>query len=224
MKTKTKRIFLGGGGDAEDSKLIDEQFVKSIDPSKPTIYVPNAMPSEGYQSCLDWFRPTMKALGIATIEMWEDLLPHRPINDISGIYIGGGDTVKLLDEIRTAGFDQYLSQVAQSGIPLYGGSAGAIVFGEDIRTAPEASHLTPGDAKGLRILVGHSIMCHYEQQDETQVRTLQKTIGMPIIAIPEKAGACIEGKTLTNYGSVPLYIFRDNEETGLDTGESLELE
>jgi len=68
------------------------------------------------------------------------------------MYIGGGDTVKLLKEVHKVSFDEYLRKIAQKGIPLYGGSAGAIILGEDIRTTPEAKHLVASKAMGIKIV------------------------------------------------------------------------
>lgn len=129
MNTATKHIFLAGGGNADESKSLDERFVKLLNLTKPLVYIPNAMRSKPYQACLQWFRSLMEPLGIAAIEMWDDLRPHRSTGEIAGVYIGGGNTVKLLREIHTAGFDDYLREVVLKGIPLYGGSAGAIILG-----------------------------------------------------------------------------------------------
>ncbi len=43
MKTKSCNIFLAGGGNAEESQLLDVQFVKMLDLAKPVVYVPNAI-------------------------------------------------------------------------------------------------------------------------------------------------------------------------------------
>jgi dipeptidase E len=144
--------------------------------------------------------------------------------EISGIYIGGGDTVKLLKEVRETHFDKYLRDVAQSGIPIYGGSAGAIILGDDIRTAPEAKHLTKSEAKGLNIIKGYSIVCHYRLIDEEAVRNLSKTFQQYIIAVSEKNGAYIAGKTLINYGTEPIHIFREDREYLINPNCTIELD
>ena len=101
-------IFLGGGGTAKESEPIDKCFVASLDPKKPLVYIPNAMKSRPYQSCLEWLSESFEPLGAHVIEMWHDLQPRRPAQDIAGIYIGGGDTAKLLHELRSSGFDRYV--------------------------------------------------------------------------------------------------------------------
>lgn len=223
MNTATNHIFLAGGGNAEESRPLDEQFVRLLDLAKPLVYIPNAMRSKPYQACLEWFRSIMGPFSVATIEMWDDLRPRRPTDEIAGVYIGGGDTAKLLREIRTAGFDSYLREVVLKGIPLYGGSAGAIILGEDIRTAPEASQLGEAEAGGLGIIKGYSIFCHYKAEDLGSVVELSTDLRKRVIAIPEKAGGYITGGTFTNYGTEPVVIIRGGKVDTVNSNCSTEL-
>lgn len=216
-------IFLAGGGNADDSKLLDEQFVAKLDLAKPLLYIPNAMHSRPYPACLQWFQSVMTPLGVHAIEMWDDLQPHRPVTDIAGIYIGGGDTRKLLKEIRDSGFDSYLREATKEGLPLYGGSAGAIILGEDIRSASEAKNLVASEAVGLKIVKGHSIVCHYDKSNEGDTKLLVAALNQRIIAIPEKAGGYLAGDVLTNYGTEPISVFRGNDILSIDPHSSLVL-
>ncbi len=211
MNTATNHIFLAGGGNAEESRPLDEQFVRLLDLAKPLVYIPNAMRSKPYHACLEWFRSVMEPLGVVAIEMWDDLRPRRSTDEIAGVYIGGGDMVKLFREIRTAGFDGYLREMALKGIPLYGGSAGAIILGEDIRTAPEANQLGETEAVGLRIINGYSIFCHYRAEDLESVMKLSDDLRKRVIAIPEKAGGYVTDGTFTKYGTEPVVIIRDGK-------------
>jgi dipeptidase E len=223
MSKAIATIFLAGGGSAEDSRLLDENFVKTLALPKPLVYIPNAMRSRSYESCLEWFRSVMEPLGVTAIEMWDDLHPHLPATEIAGIYIGGGDTTKLLTELRQSGFDNYLREVAENGTPIYGGSAGAIVLGEDIRTAIEARGLSAFQAVGLKLVSGCSIVCHYEPGKELATLDLAQMLDQPMIAIPEKAGARISRGVLTNYGTEPLVVIRANRMDSINPGETTAL-
>lgn len=223
MNTAINHIFLAGGGNAEESRPLDEQFVRLLDHAKPLVYIPNAMRSKPYQSCLEWFRSVMEPLDIVAIEMWDDLRPRRSIDEISGIYIGGGDTVKLLQEIRTSGFDGYLREMALKGMPLYGGSAGAIILGEDIRTAPEASKLGETEAAGLGIIKGYSIFCHYKTENLESVVKLSDDLRKHVIAISEKAGGYVTDEAFTNYGTEPVVIIRGGKVDTVNPNCSTEL-
>jgi len=53
---------------------------------------------------------------------------------IETIYIGGGNTFKLLKELKESGFDKELLKFIKEGKPVYGGSAGALILGKNILT------------------------------------------------------------------------------------------
>ena len=58
-------------------------------------------------------------------------LPPRDLSALAeagGLHIGGGNTFRLLDELRRAGAGAALTALA-SGMPIYGGGAGAAVLG-----------------------------------------------------------------------------------------------
>jgi dipeptidase E len=220
---ESAHVFLAGGGGAEDSKLVNEQFVNMLDLSKPLVYIPNAMRSKPYESCLEWFRSIVSPLGIVMIEMWDDLHSRYPVAGLAGVYIGGGDTLKLLKEVDEAGFEQYLRELAGNGVPLYGGSAGAIILGEDIRTASEARHHAASEAVGLKIVEGYAIVCHYKPKDEEATRRLSKMLRQRIIAIPEKAGGYVAGRTLSSYGGELTFIIREDRVDVVTPGRSIEL-
>lgn len=224
MKTATKHIFLGGGGSTVDSRPLNERFVTIIDITKPLVYIPNAKQSQLYKSCLAWFESVFSPLGVTKIEMWDNLRPrYSEVSTIAGMYIGGGDTVKLLRELRSTRFVDYLIRVITAGIPVYGGSAGAIILGEDIRTVPEAQELDAIEAKGLQVIPGYSIICHYTSDQRTEVRNLAQKLGQRIIAIPEKAGCHLYDGYLTKYGIGPVSIFREDGIALLNSNQSINI-
>ena len=110
------RVFLAGGGTPEESKLLDELFAQQIDKSKPLFYIPNAMKDERYPGCLEWFKSMIGNVGITNFEMITDLKKYaREIPACSSIYIGGGNTTKLLSEIRSSVFEKYIEKGGKNG-------------------------------------------------------------------------------------------------------------
>jgi len=152
---------------------------------------------------------------VARIEMWSDLkkAASADISLVSGLYIGGGNTVKLLSEIHNAGFDQKLREICSRGMPVYGGSAGAIILGRTILTAPES--------KGLGLVDGFSIYCHYDSKKSLQ--EFSKNLKTKIIAIPEKSGVYLTNGGLEVVGYEPVAVFNNNNRFDLQPGEIREL-
>jgi dipeptidase E len=221
MKTLPGKIFIGGGGSPEQSRSLDHEFVLQLNGAKPLIYIPNAMEQRRHRACLKWIKSVMRPFGIIRIEMWNDLRPQLSPTDIAGIYIGGGDTVKLLRELRQSGFSRFLKRALQVGVPIYGGSAGAIVFGDDIRTAPEASKCGKREARGLGLISGYSIACHFDGSRAASF-TVAAALTSSIIALPETAGAVVVGRTLRCIGD-PITLFMGRRQKMLKVGAEHQL-
>lgn len=146
------KLILAGGGDAEQTLSIDKEFANLIDKEKPMLYIPIAMDTNSipYHSCFNWINNVFNPLGIEDITMWtESELNNKSIEDLkqfSAVYIGGGNTFDLLKDIRETFFTNVLKEYFATGGIIYGGSAGAIIFGKDIRTC---SHMDSNDV-GLK--------------------------------------------------------------------------
>jgi dipeptidase E len=48
------------------------------------------------------------------------------------IWVGGGNTLYLLQEVRKSGFDKYVTNKILEGVPYVGASAGSIILGPDL--------------------------------------------------------------------------------------------
>jgi dipeptidase E len=202
-------LFLAGGGGSADSRELDQLFVKNLGPAGTFAYVPVAMASPRYPDSLSWFESVFLPLGVRRIVMWTSL-EHKTLEDLQeagGLYIGGGDTVKLLREVRDSGFADVLQAFVEQGGSVYGGSAGAILLGASIKTAPEASSLAFEAAKGLDMLHGSSVVCHYDAAMREPVRDFVAVTGRPVVALPERAGLHVrwDGRA-TSVGYEPVVV------------------
>ena len=109
-------IIAAGGGREDDSKLIDELFVSMIDIRKKTLYIPLALDNTiiSYQNCFQWFNTVFKPFGLSEIELCDDIKKAFKLNfaDFSSVYIGGGNTFKLLKLFSETGFRNVLLEFA----------------------------------------------------------------------------------------------------------------
>jgi hypothetical protein len=62
------------------------------------------------------------------------------------------------------------------------------LLGASIKTAPEASALNVAEARGLDLLHGFSVFCHYDAASREPIREFMDVTGSPVIALPERAG------------------------------------
>jgi dipeptidase E len=206
------RIILAGGGDAKDSRPLDELFAFWVGPQGRVLYLPVALRgSRSFDTCLAWITGIFAPLNITSMTMWTDLTEHRSneLESFDAVYIGGGNTFSLLAELIDSGFDRYLRMYARGGGIVYGGSAGAVVLGKNIRTV---SHMDRNDiglaeVEGLNLADDHAIYPHYEPQNDRRIEEFVQTYRQPVLAIPERSGVVIDSGRMRAVGFEPSYRF-----------------
>ncbi|MGF3104685.1 Type 1 glutamine amidotransferase-like domain-containing protein [Rossellomorea sp. DUT-2] len=220
-------LFLSGGGDKEQTEIIDKEFVRAINLNKPLLYIPIAMHEEiPYEDCYKWIHSVFNPLGITEIEMWTDL-EAKSLEDLRGfssIYIGGGNTFYLLNALRETGFGKVLKEYVDKKGIVYGGSAGAIIFGRDILTS---SHMDPNHTnlktfEGLNYLKNYSIWCHYETSNDDIIKEYLNKYGCSVIALPEETGIVMSEGIVKVIGGSSAYIFRNREKDLVKLNEEIQ--
>lgn len=221
------KLFLGGGGGKEDSIELDKKFVASLDLSKPLLYIPIAINTEKhpYSGCLEWLLDVFGPLGVKDITMWtEDDLKVKQEKDFEqfgGVYIGGGNTFKLLKELKEFGTFEILKKLAQKDIPIYGGSAGAIIFAKTIIPALSADEnsVELTDFSAFNLVKNYDMWCHYsESLDPTIKSYMDKYSLKKIIAIPENAGLYVIDNNIEIVGPANVEVFEGEDTKTIGPG------
>lgn len=217
---KKGKIILSGGGDIDVSVAIDEKYFSSLKNNSKILYIPIALnrTKVGFEACYDWFsKVTSKHSGDKDIDftmlLEEDLIPNLEVYD--SIYMGGGNTFKLLNYIKKSGFDKKIKEYIKNGGIVYGGSAGAIVLGKDIRTVEEENDDSYLYHEGLDLIEGKSIHCHYVEEMDKEIFDAIKKIKSDVIALPENSGIILdsEGKIEEKVGTI--FLFNKNNRSQL---------
>ena len=125
-------------------------------------------------------------------------LVGNTLKKFGAVYIGGGNSFKLMHELRSSGFDVKLKKYIQSGGIVYGGSAGAIILGKSIATSTDKNLIKLKDLDGLNLVNGYSVFCHYDPKDNKIISKLSKM--KKIIAIPEGSGAVVDNNHIRKIG------------------------
>ncbi len=220
------KLILGGGGSAADSLPLDQKLASWMGHGASLLYLPFALPDDHplLPGCEDWIASVFMPLGINHIVTWyaSDLLcsAHpRDLDAFDGVYIGGGNTFRLLDILRRTHLDRQLVNFAETGKPLSGGSAGTIVLGRDIGIAESF-----GDANdiGMRSTSGldlhrdargtpHLVLPHFVETWRADAERAADRAQIPIIAIAENAGLVIEDNSWAPFGSGSVTILTPRE-------------
>lgn len=204
-------IFLSGGGSEVQTRELDKIFSVFID-GKKMMYIPVALDEDivGMNACYDWICRTFQEfdyhVDIPVIDMFLDPeLIKKNIDNYDAVYIGGGDTYKLLDFIYKNNIDDYLKSFLYNGNTLYGGSAGAIILGKDIRTVLEEKTDGYSRCDGLNLLNDYSIRCHYTDKDKDIILDRNQKFGLKTIALPEESGLFIKDHNVIGVGEYHVY-------------------
>jgi dipeptidase E len=192
-------IFLAGGGGYTDSAELDKLFFENIPENGKILYLPFARNT--YDAT--WVTGLVRRFSntIQIIMPSADEISATDFNDFDAIFIGDGNTYKLLDFIITHGLDAKLKDYIKSSHgSIYGGSAGAIIMRKSIDTSNDDStgyiHTT-----GLNMLNNANIACHWPHGEES-VRNIATKTNSTIYCLPENCGMIFnnEGELLMTVG------------------------
>jgi len=224
------KLFLCGGGSNDKTIEANKVFNEIIDNSRPLLYVPLAMDpiKHPYDGCLEWIKGEMKNVDIPYIEMVEtfDDLVNKNYYDYSAIFIGGGNTFKLLKGLKDSGaFLKIRDYIEHDGV-VFGGSAGAIIFGYDINSClpMDKNDVNLEDTKGFDVLNGVSLFAHYTNNEE---KTKEYTEALQdytanheqVIALPEEDTIFINGDDIQVIGNKDYYKFKAGERINIQAQE-----
>lgn len=192
------KILLSGGGDPEEVIALDEFFAKNIDKNLPILYLPVALEAAAYPSALQWFRETYAPYGITRVEMCTDPAQALPDKSHSAVFIGGGNTFKLWQEIKASGLDIRLRPYLREGGLLYGGSAGAIICGKTIEPALhlDSNGIGLTDFSALDLLGGADVYCHYTQYDAVRLADYPRDLYL----LSERSGLLLDENGVSALG------------------------
>ncbi len=213
------KLILNGGGEGNQVKSARDLLNSLIDNSKKILYIPLAWVDSNYESCLEFMTGELSDVECAGIEMVKsgEEIVNKNLSDYACIYIGGGNTYKLLSELKTSGaFDKIRDYLINEDGIVYGGSAGAIIFGKDLDSCNTDDDNEVGliDNTGFDMLNGYSLLCHYTSRNEERtllsknyLLELSKT--KPVYAIPEEDTIYVNDNKIEFLGSRPYYEFRE---------------
>ena len=223
MNMQKTRLLLSGGGDEIVARPIDEFYVSLLPTNAKVLYIPVAWKTGNFEECLKWYKMTYGALGLNNAEMRTDLEGKQLQNltSFDTIYIGGGNTFLLLHYLKETGFLKLLRQYIQSGKLVFGGSAGAIILGKDIRTAgfcgdPDENTIGLTEFEGLNLINDYTIQCHYEPSQDIELEAFVKENNRPTIALSKETGLYVENGNLKAEGTKSAYIFTENKKVALN--------
>lgn len=209
---KNNRIYLSGGGNEKQSFPLDKFFFDTFPKNSSFLYIPVALRGNKlYPTAHIWMESILDIHERNDIqfETADDLLKYRleDLKNFDAIYIGGGNTWSLIQELRDAGFSDILIQYIQAGGQVYGGSAGAIIMGKRIDTHDDENKIGLQDTSGFNLLNNFSVACHFKDDQNNRFKTWAIENNLPIVCLPEETGLVIEKGVAFCAGTKPCVVY-----------------
>lgn len=218
MNNETKRILLISSSKIYGNGFLDhaEAEIRSLlGDLKCVLYVPYALSDHDKLAAMAQERFEKMGYALTSIHMSSD--PVQAVNDTDAIFVGGGNTFRLLKTLYDRALLGPIRERVADGMPYMGASAGSNVAGPTIRTTNDMPIVEPPsfDALGL---VSFQINPHYIDADptsthmgETREERLMQFLEeneTPVIGLREGAMLRIERGNTTLHGSSGARIFR----------------
>ena len=216
------KVFICGGGSGEQTIRAVQRLNEVIRHDLPCLYIPLAMEANRYDSCYEWIRGELGSVDIPGIEMVRSAeeLARKHLEDYSFLFIGGGNTFRLLSEIKRVHMFEPIQEYLQNGGAAFGGSAGAIIFGEDLESCALDDDNDVGlkDTAGFDVLGGVSFLCHFTNRiPEHDLRSEKYLLDISkhrkVYALPEEDTLFLNETVLEEIGARPYFVFEDGKKT-----------
>jgi dipeptidase E len=209
---ENSRIYLSGGGNEKQSFPLDKFFFDILPKNGRFLYIPIALRGHKlYPTAHLWMKGIIELHNRADVQFETVDDPSKysleALKEFSGIYIGGGNTWSLIEELRDSGFADILIQYIQDVGQVYGGSAGAIIMGKRIDTHDDENKIGLQNVTGFNLLNNFSVACHFKDDQNDRFRKWAIDNNLPIVCLSEETGLIIEKEIALCAGTLPCTIY-----------------
>jgi dipeptidase E len=143
--------------------------------------------------------------------------PRNAVAETDAIFIGGGNTFRLLKALQDLDLIEPIRRKVMSGVPYIGSSAGSNVAGPTIKTTKDMPIVQPRsfDSLGLvpfqispHYLDPDPSLCHMGETQEERIAQFLEENDTPVVGMREGAWLLVEGSSVTIRGLSGARIFR----------------
>lgn len=182
-------------------------------------FVPFALrDQEGYAAKV---RERFAGEGIEVVGITADAAGAEALAAAEAVFVGGGNTFRLLDRLQRSGLLDRLRRRALGGLPYLGASAGTNIAAPTIKTTNDMPIVEPASLQALG-LVPFQINPHYIDPDpssrhmgetrEERLREFLEENETPVVGLREGVWLRVEGTSLRLEGAAGARIFRRGRE------------
>lgn len=201
-----------GGGYLQHCEAQIRDFLGA---QRKVLFVPYALHDHaGYASKA---KAAFAELGCEVTSAHEAADPAGAVADAQAVFVGGGNTFRLLKALYDTGLLGAIRRRALAGMPYIGSSAGTNVATVSIRTTNDMPIVMPPSFEALD-LVPFQINPHYLDPDpasthmgetrEERLRQFHEEHATPVLGLREGCMLRVEGNAATLLGTTDARLFR----------------
>ena len=228
-----KRLLLVSSSRVHGSGYLEHceaEIRQLFPPGSRVLFVPYALSDRAAYA--DQARNRFRDLNFKLDSIHEVDDPVAAVCQAEGIFIGGGNTFRLLTELQTRGLIVPIRERVESGMPYLGTSAGSNVACPTIRTTNDMPIVEPRSFEALG-LVPFQINPHFldadpdsthqgETRDQRLIEYLEEN-ETPVVAIREGAMVVVRGAEMTVAGETGGLLYtRGGEPVPLAAGDRID--
>lgn len=194
---------------------VEEQIRTFLGDANRVLFFPFALhDQDGYAAKA---RARFEAMGYSVSSVHESKNAQEAVEQTEAIFIGGGNTFRLLKALQDRELISVIRRKVESGAPYIGSSAGSNVAGPTIKTTKDMPIVQPRSFDSLS-LVPFQISPHYQDPDpnsqhmgETQEERILQFLEeneTPVVGMREGAWLLVENDSVKLKGASGARIFR----------------
>ena len=200
---------------------LDDELKILFNSSDEILFIPYARPGGiSHEAYTEHIAKSFKRIGknIKGIQEFDD--PKTALKQAKGIYVGGGNTFVLVNQLYQTKSMGLLKEVVENGIPYLGTSAGSNIAGVSMQTTNDMPIVYPPSYKTLGI-VPFNINPHYLDPDkdstfmgetrETRIKEFHAYNKEPVIGLREGSWISIKGDTIELKGDLTARVFESGK-------------
>jgi dipeptidase E len=213
-----KRLLLLSNSTSHGASYLDhaiDAILAFLGPARRLLFVPFALRDwAGYTARA---RERFAAAGVEVQGLTADAAGVTALEKAESVFVGGGNTFRLLDRLQRSGLLDPLRRRAMAGLPYLGASAGTNIAAPTIKTTNDMPIVQPASFSALGV-VPFQINPHYLDADpssrhmgetrEERLREFLEENETPVLALREGAWLRVEGDRAVLEGTNGARIFR----------------
>lgn len=195
-----------------------QEHFKTID---TLLFIPFARPGGiSYDAYTAIVAEALKSFSFSVkgIHEFDDKL--NAIESAEAIFVGGGNTFVLIDQLHQQELMKPLRRVLENGTPYLGTSAGSNIVGPNVKTTNDMPIIHPASLEALG-LIPFNINPHYLDPDpnskhkgetrETRIKEFHSCNDTAVIGLREGSWIAVKGQQMVLKGACNARIFKKNK-------------